>query len=110
MIQPWKGAQDGIKPILYINATGNRTRRFVAVRKLIRTERELFAIPVYEYFCYVTTERLRPIEAHHSDGKRATCETWREECESHLNAGHLRTGEFLANAALFQCAVLAYIS
>ena len=25
-----------------------------------------------------------------------------------MNAGHLRTGEFLANAALFQCAVLAY--
>ena len=25
-----------------------------------------------------------------------------------MNAGHLRTSEFLANAALFQCAVLAY--
>ena len=25
-----------------------------------------------------------------------------------MNAGHLRTGEFWANAALFQCAVLAY--
>lgn len=25
-----------------------------------------------------------------------------------MNAGHLRTSEFFANAALFQCAVLAY--
>ena len=25
-----------------------------------------------------------------------------------MNAGHLRTSEFLANAALFHCAVLAY--
>ena len=31
-----------------------------------------------------------------------------EECKSQMNAGHLRTSEFLANAALFQCAVLAY--
>ena len=79
-------------------------------------ERGLFTLPVYEYFCYVTTERLSPIEAHRSYGKRATCdlsacdhaqaETWIEECKSQMNAGHLRTSEFLANAALFQCAVL----
>ena len=31
-----------------------------------------------------------------------------EECKNQMNAGHVRTGEFLANAALFQCAVLAY--
>lgn len=35
-------------------------------------------------------------------------EMWIEECKSQMNAGHLRTGEFLANAALFHCAVLAY--
>ena len=88
--------------------TWNRARRFVAVRKLIKIERKLLDIPVYEYFCYVTTEGLSPIEAHRSYGKRATCETWIEECKSQMNAGHLRTGEFWANAALFQCAVLAY--
>lgn len=93
---------------VYQCATWNRARRFVAVRQLIKTERGLFDIPVYEYFCYVTTERLSPIEAHRSYGKRATCETWIEECKSQMNAGHLRTSEFLANAALFQCAVLAY--
>lgn len=65
-------------------------------------------MPEYEYFCYVTTERLTPIEAHRLYGERATCETWIEECKSQMNAGHLRTGEFLANAALFHCAVLAY--
>ena len=89
-------------------ARWNRARRFVGVRKLIRIERKLFDIPVYEYFCYVTTEQLSPIEAHRSYGKRATCETWIEECKGQMNAGHLRTSEFLANAALFQCAVLAY--
>ena len=49
---------------VYQCATWNRARRFVAVRKLIKIERGLFDIPVYEYFCYVTTERLSPIEAH----------------------------------------------
>ena len=29
-------------------------------------------------------------------------------CKNQMNAGHLRTSEFLANAALFQGAVLAY--
>ncbi|MBF8277984.1 MAG: tnpA 25 [Candidatus Brocadiaceae bacterium] len=78
----------------------------MAVRKLIKIERKLLDIPVYEYFCYVATEGLSPIEAHRSYGKRATGETWIEEYKSQMNAGHLRTGEFWANAALFQCAVL----
>ncbi|GJQ24357.1 MAG: hypothetical protein HBSAPP01_21470 [Candidatus Brocadia sapporoensis] len=86
----------------------NRARRFVAVRKLVKIERGLFPLPEHEYFCYVTTERFSPMEAHGSYGERATCETWIEECKGQMNAGHLRTGEFLANAALFQCAVLAY--
>ncbi len=68
---------------------------------MIKRERGLLPLPVEEYFCYVTTEGLSPIEAHRSYGKRATCETWREECKSQMNAGHLRTSEFLANAALF---------
>mgnify|MGYP001570131593 FL=1 len=75
---------------------------------MIGIERGLFDVPVYEYFCYVTTEHLSPMEAHRSYGERATCETWIEECTSQMKAGHLRTSEFLANAALFQCVVLAY--
>jgi hypothetical protein len=92
----------------YQCAGWNRARRFVAVRQLIKIEKGLFDVPVHEYFCYVTTERLSPIEAHRCYGKRATCETWIEEYKSQMNAGHVRTSEFLANAALFQCAVLAY--
>ena len=110
--QKWEsaGGSEGWEQADFMHQCGtwNRARRFVAVRKLIKIERKLFDIPVYEYFCYVTTEGLSPIEAHRSYGKRATCETWIEECKSQMNAGHLRTGEFWANAALFQCAVLAY--
>lgn len=68
----------------------------------------MFDILVYEYFCFVTTEWLSPMEAHSCYGKRATCETWIEGCKSQVNAGQIRTSEFLANAALFQCTVLAY--
>lgn len=85
-----------------------RPRRFVAVRELERVEKGLIDIPVYNYFCYVTTESLSPMEAHHCYGERATCETWIEECKSQMRVGKIRTSEFLANAALFHCAVLAY--
>lgn len=74
-------------------AVWNRARRFVAVRKLIKIERGLFPLPEYEYFSYVTTERLSPMEAHRSYGQRATCETWVEECNGLMNAGHVLTGE-----------------
>jgi hypothetical protein len=84
------------------------TRRFVAVRQLIKVEKGLFDMPVYEYFCYVTTEMLSPYEVHRKYGERATCETWIEECKNQMRAGNIRTSEFLANAVLFQCAVLAY--
>ena len=83
-------------------------RRFVAVRQRIRIEKGLIDMPVYDVFCYVTTEAGSPMAAHRKYGERATCETWIEECKSQMNAGGIRTSEFLANAALFQCAVLAY--
>ena len=89
-------------------AVWNLARRFVAVRRLIKIERGLFPIPEYEYFCYIMTEPLSPMGTRRAYGKRATCETWVEECEGQMNVGHVLTGEFLANAALFQCAVLAY--
>lgn len=84
------------------------SRRFVAVRKLDHIEKGLIDIPVYDYFCYVTTESLTPMEAHRKYGERATCETWIEECKTQMKAGHIRTSEFLANAILFQSAVIAY--
>ena len=84
------------------------SRRFVAVRRLIRVEKGLFDIAIYDTFCYVTTERLSPMAAHRKYGERATCETWIEECKSQMKVGKIRTSEFLANAVLFQSAVLAY--
>lgn len=83
-------------------------RRFVAVRQLLRIDRGLFDMPEYAYFCYVTTESYTPMEAHRKYGERATCETWIEEFKGQMNGAHIRTSEFWANAALFQCAVLAY--
>ncbi len=89
-----------------------KTRRFVAVRVEKEAkpseQQELFENKHYDYFCYVTTEPLCPWDAHKEYGKRATCETWIEESKAQMGMGHIRTSEFLANAALFQCAVLAY--
>lgn len=66
----------------YQCGTWSCARRFVAVRKLVgEEERGLFTIPEYEYFCYVTTEALSPIEAHERYGQRATCETWNVRCK-----------------------------
>jgi hypothetical protein len=48
------------------------------------------------------------METHRHYGKRATSETWIEECKSQMGAGTIRTSEFLANSALFQCGILAY--
>lgn len=86
----------------------SKVRKFVAVRRLNRIEKGLFDIPIYDYFCYVTTESLLPMQAHRKYGERATCETWIEECKSQMKAGNIRTSDFLSNAALFQCSVLAY--
>ena len=61
-----------------------------------------------DYFCYVTTEALTPWQTYKKYGERATCETWIEESKRQMGMGKIRTAEFLANAALFHCAVLAY--
>ncbi len=104
--------------------TWTKTRRFVAVRRAVDSAPphtpKLFLqawlpgleLPLseqeYEIFCYVTTESLTPWEAHTRYGQRATCETWIEEAKNQMGLGQIRTSDFLANAALFQCAVLAY--
>jgi len=48
------------------------------------------------------------METHRKYGERATCETWIEECKCQMKAGNIRTSKFMANAVLFQSAVLAY--
>jgi len=88
------------------------TRRFVAVRQLQPKKEspqlDLLETTEYDYFCYVTTEALTPWQAHKKYGERATCETWIEESKGQMGMGKIRTASFLANAALFHCAVLAY--
>ena len=88
------------------------TRRFVAVRQRLPKKEspqlELLETTEYDYFCYVTTEALTPWQTHKKYGERATCETWIEESKGQMGMGKIRTSSFLANAALFHCAVLAY--
>jgi 2C-methyl-D-erythritol 2,4-cyclodiphosphate synthase len=85
-----------------------KPRTFVAVRHQTGVADDLYKTPIYDSFCYVTTEKKSPMETHRYYGKRATSETWIEECKSQMGAGTIRTSEFLANSALFQCGILAY--
>lgn len=91
-----------------------RPRGFLAVRcrcaaESVGQQGELFRCePEYDYFCYVTSEPLSPWLAHRLYGQRATSETWIEEAKQQMAVGHLKTKHFLANASLFQAAVLAY--
>ena len=92
----------------------SRTRQLVAVRMKkpkqgAEPQSDLWEATIeYDYFCYVTTEPLAPWQAHKKYGERATCETWIEEAKAQMGLGKIRTDKFLANAALFHCAVLAY--
>ena len=93
--------------------TWSRGRRFVAVRRLKKekndsVQKQLFTEPVYDYFCYVTTERLTPWQAHKRYGERATCETWLDEAKNQMAMAHIKSGNFVASSLIFQCAVLAY--
>jgi hypothetical protein len=94
-------------------ATGwNRPRFMVAVRQRLpiedRPQGDLIEREAYDSFCYVTTEPLSPWQAHRAYGARATSETWIEEAKGQMGLAHLKTRHFLANAALFQSAILAY--
>jgi hypothetical protein len=91
--------------------TWSRTRTFVAVRRSKDEDShqgKLLDLQAYDYFCYVTTENLTPWQTHKKYGERATCETWIDEAKNQMGMAHIKTKDFLASAALFQCAVLAY--
>ena len=96
----------------YKAGSWNASRLMVAVRqqqKVAPSKQQSLIEPVsYDFFCYVTTENYTPWQAHKTYGKRATSETWIEEAKSQLGLAHLKTDSFFANAALFQCAILAY--
>ncbi|ARU54317.1 IS1380 family transposase [Oleiphilus messinensis] len=90
-----------------------RARRFVAVRRKTAfitkgPQQALLNEPVYDYFCYVTTERLSPWQAHTTYGKRATCETWLDEAKNQMGLAQIKSHDFMASSLIFQCAVLAY--
>ena len=90
----------------------NVGRMLVAVRREKSREASLLSAIVdkvdYDFFCYATTENLTPWETHKKYGQRATSETWIEEAKNQSGLAHMKTGEFLANAGLFQSAILAY--
>lgn len=90
----------------------SRPRSFVAVRKekpQKQTDQLSYSETVeYEYFCYVQSENQSPWKAHKTYGKRATAETWIEESKNQMALAHIKTDSFLANAVIFQCAILAY--
>jgi hypothetical protein len=96
----------------YMCGTWSKFRRFVAIRRKIdecRDKRKLNENhDGYDYYCYVLTEALTPWEAHKEYGKRATCETLIEEAKNQMGLGQIKTDDFFANSALFQCAILAY--
>lgn len=88
------------------------SRRFVAVRRQKDPAPDrspvLFDMKEYDYFCYVVSEELDPWRTHKRYGQRATCETWIEEAKNQMALAHIKTEDFWANSALFQCAILAY--
>lgn len=113
--QPWTPVPGhcGWEQTQFMYRCGNWThkRSFVAVRKAKDEESrqgKLLDMQAYDYFCYVTTENLTPWQTHKKYGERATCETWIDEAKNQMGMAHIKTKEFLASAALFQCAVLAY--
>jgi len=90
----------------------SRARSFVAIRRekpKEKTEQLSFYESVeYDNFCYVQSEDFNPWKTHKTYGKRATCETWIEESKNQMALAHIKTASFFANAAILQCAVLAY--
>jgi len=93
--------------------TWKKARRFVAVRQQKKEQKQdpqlkLFETKSYDNFCYIVSESLSPWETHKKYGERATCETWIDEAKNHMGLAHIKTSDFWANSALFQCAILAY--
>lgn len=92
----------------------SQSRTFLAVRREKESEPNaaepapLFEVTEYDYFCYVTSEDLTPWQTHKDYGKRATCETWIEECKNQTALAAIKTSSFWANSVLFQAAIVAY--
>lgn len=86
-----------------------KPRPFLALRRVISVgDNNLFPIPKYEYFCYVSDLGLSPLETHYLYGDRGESENWIEAVKNQLFAGCLLTQEFWCNEALWQCSILGY--
>ena len=93
--------------------TWSKSRQFVALRQEQVPEPTcqptLFQIKKYDYFCYAVSKLDDyPWTTHKRYGKRATSETWIEEAKNQMALAAIKTDSFIANSALFQCAILAY--
>jgi hypothetical protein len=86
------------------------SRSFVGIRLLTEVRREglLFPKKIYAYFCYCSTLAEAPLELHRLYGDRGECENWIQAVKNQLGAGTTLTGQFWANALLWQLGVLAY--
>lgn len=97
---------------LYTCKDWSKGRTFYCVRQEIKSkispQKTLWNEKEYASFCYVTTEHFSPMQCHETYGARATCETWIDEAKNQMGLGAVRTANFWANSALFQCAILAY--
>ena len=95
-------------------ATWRTSRKFMAVRRekeeQLKATATLFEMKECDYFCYVVTDALTPWQAHKEYGQRAVAETWIEEAKNQTALAQIKTDDFWANSALFQCAILAYNS
>lgn len=105
----------GWEQTVFFHQCGSWTsaRKFIAVRRLKKKQsrqRSALGLLEYDYFCYICTEDMTPWEVHKCYGKRATSETWIEEAKNQIALAHIKTDDFLANSAIFQCSIMAYNS
>jgi len=91
----------------------NRSRHFVAVRRLVGMQTPekdgvLFEIPEYSYGLWVTNLGLTPLKTEEFYNKRAVAENLIGAGKNQMAFGSMLVHEFWANHALLQAAVLAY--
>jgi hypothetical protein len=91
----------------------NRSRRFVAVRRLVGIQTPekdgvLFEIPEYSYGLWVTNLGLTPLKTEEFYNKRAVAENLIGAGKNQMAFGSMLVHEFWANHALLQVSVLAY--
>lgn len=90
-----------------------KPRQFKAVRRVKTYEEKDFfgkteMVPVYQYACYCTNQKMSAWSAHECYKQRSTSENWIEQVKNQLLAGMTLTNDFWANDILWQLGVLAY--